>query len=187
MDFVRIGDKVINRSKIDRTIDKILELRCRGFSQQDVANQLSVDRTFVSRLEGIGEVRKGGSIAVIGFPVGNKQEIERVAREEGVDFTLLLTDAERWDFVRGRDGLGVVNDLLKIIQEVRRFDTVVLMGSDMRLDIMRGVLDKEVIAVSLGQSPITGDVRVDPDQFRSMLRSLKGEAALDLRQGGSLG
>ena len=174
MEFVRIGDKVINRLKIDRMVTKILELRCQGLSQQEVANKLSVDRTFVSRLEGIGEVRKGGTVALVGFPIGNKTEIEQVAREEGVDFVLLMTDAERWGFVKGRDGLAVLNDMLKLIFEVRQHDTVILMGSDWRLDLMRGVLDKEVVPIVLGQTPIVGDVRVDPESLRSMLRSLRG-------------
>lgn len=177
VEFIRIGDKVINRAKIDGVIDKILSLRCQGLSQQEVANKLNVDRTFVSRLEGIGEVRKGGTIAVVGFPVGNKAEIEQVAREEGVDFTFILTDAERWDFVKGRDGLTVLNELLRLIFEVRRHDTVILMGSDWRLDLMKGVLDKEVIPIVLGTSPIIGDVTVDPKAFRALLRSLRGMPA----------
>ncbi len=182
MDFVRIGDKVINRSKIDRTIDKILELRCKGMSQQDVANELNCDRTFISRLEGLGEVRKGSSIAVVGFPVGNKQQIEQIAREEGVDFTMVLDDRERWAFVKGRDGLEVLDDLLQIIHNIRRFDTVILMGSDRRLELMRSMLDKEVIPIVLGQSPIVGDVQVDAVFFRDMLRALKGDAHEEVSQ-----
>jgi transcriptional regulator with XRE-family HTH domain len=177
MDFVRIGDKIVNRAKIDRAVDKILELRCQGLSQQDVANKMSIDRTFVSRLEGLGEVRKGGSIAIVGFPVGNKEEIEEVARQEGVDFTLLMTDLERWEFVKQRDGNDLFNEIMRLIYEVRKYDTVILMGSDARLQLMRGLLDKEVITIVLGQTPIVGDVRVDPAALRSMLRALRTETA----------
>jgi hypothetical protein len=175
MEFVRVGDKVINRAKIDRAIDRILQLRLQGMSQQDVANRMAIDRTFVSRLEGLGEVRTGGSIAVLGFPIGNKEEIDAVAREEGVELTLLMTDSERWDFVKGRDGLAMLNELLRLVFEFRRYDTVVLMGSDWRIDLMRGLLDKEVVPVVLGQSPIVGDVTVDPAEFRVLLRSLRGD------------
>jgi transcriptional regulator with XRE-family HTH domain len=175
MEFMRVGDKVLNRAKIDRAIDKILELRLQGLSQQEVANELGIDRTFVSRLEGLGEVRTGGSIAVLGFPIGNKEEIERISREEGVEFALLMTDSERWDFVKDKDGGAMLNELLRLIFEFRKYDTVVLMGSDWRISLMRGLLDKEVVPVVLGQSPITGDVVVDKDEFRTLLRNLRGE------------
>jgi len=173
MDLFRIGDKLVSRPKIDRAVDRILDLRYQGLSQQEVANKLGIDRTFVSRLEGLGEVRKGKTIAIVGFPVGNKDEIEQVAREEGVDHTLIMTDKERWDFVKGRDGLAVLNDLLRIITEVRQYDTVIVMASDMRLGLMSSLLDKEVLTVTLGHSPILGDVRVDPEMLRNMLRALR--------------
>ena len=68
VDLLRIGEKLISTSRIHRTVDQILELRSQGQSQQEVAEQIGVDRTFISRLEGLGEVRKGGRVAVIGFP-----------------------------------------------------------------------------------------------------------------------
>jgi transcriptional regulator with XRE-family HTH domain len=175
VEFVRVGDKVLNRAKIDRAIDRILQLRLQGMSQQEVANEMGIDRTFVSRLEGLGEVRTGGSVAVLGFPIGNKDEIERISREEGVEYSLLMTDTERWDFVKGKDGSAMLNELLRLIFEFRKYETVVLMGSDWRINLMRGLLDKEVVPVVLGQSPITGDVIVDPDEFRTLLKSLRGE------------
>jgi transcriptional regulator len=58
MDYIRIGDKFISISKINRNVDEILELRCRGYSQQEVSRILNIDRTFISRLEGLGEVRR---------------------------------------------------------------------------------------------------------------------------------
>jgi len=177
MDLFRIGDKLVSRSKIDRSVERILDLRYQGMSQQEVANKLGTDRTFVSRLEGLGEIRKGKTIAIVGFPVGNKSEIEQVTREEGVDFTLLMTDKERWDFVKDRDGLAVLNDLLRIINDVRQYDTVIVMASDMRLGLMRSLLDKEVLTITLGHSPIRGDVRVDPELLRNMLRTLRSPQA----------
>jgi transcriptional regulator with XRE-family HTH domain len=173
MHLFRIGDKLVSRPKIDRAVDRILDLRYQGLSQQEVANKLRIDRTFVSRLERLGEVRKGKTLAIVGLPVGNKEEIEQVAREEGADYTLLMTDKERWDFVKGRDGLAVLNDLMRIINQVRQYDTVIIMASDMRLGLMRSLLDKEVLTITLGQSPIIGDVRVDPEMLREMLRAIR--------------
>jgi len=176
LEFVRIGDKVISRQKIDDAIDQILALREKGLSQSDVAEKLGVDRTFVSRLETLGEIRKGGSMALIGFPLANPAEIERVAREEGVEFTLLMTDEERWSFVKEKSGIELLNTLMQIIAAVRRFEKVILIGSDKRLEIMRGLLDKktEVASLVIGTSPISGDVYLNPESVREVIRKLKG-------------
>ena len=67
MELVRIGDKVVSVPKIERAVREIIELRSKGISQQEVAEKFNTDRTFVSRLESIGEIRKGKRIAVVGF------------------------------------------------------------------------------------------------------------------------
>ncbi len=51
INIVRIGSKAINKDKLYQTIDKIMELRSRGVSQQEIADRIGTDRTFVSRLE----------------------------------------------------------------------------------------------------------------------------------------
>ncbi|HAI51924.1 MAG TPA: transcriptional regulator, partial [Firmicutes bacterium] len=83
--FFRIGDKLLNRTKLDRIIDRIFELRISGLSQQEVAQRVGCDRSFISRLESLAEVRKGGSLAVIGFPLSNTGELKALCRELGVD------------------------------------------------------------------------------------------------------
>ena len=82
MDFYRIQDKMVSREKLMATVTRILELRSRGLSQQETADRLKVDRTFISRLETLGELRKGQTIAVIGFPILNKAEIQELAENE---------------------------------------------------------------------------------------------------------
>ena len=99
-----MGDKVLSRDKIIAKIDEILKLRQNGMSQIDVAKFLNLDRPFVSRLESLGEVAKGGKIALVGFPIGNKEELEQMALEEGVEFVYVLTDKERWSLVSNTDG-----------------------------------------------------------------------------------
>lgn len=59
--LLRIGDKLINRNKIDRVVDRILHLRTQGLSQQEVAAQVGIDRSVISRLEHMGEVRISAS------------------------------------------------------------------------------------------------------------------------------
>jgi predicted XRE-type DNA-binding protein len=175
VDFVRIGDKILSRQKLNESIDEILSLRAKGLSQSDVASKLGVDRTFISRLESLGELRKGGSIAVIGFPIQNCDEVRSIAAEEGVDFVFVMNDKERWDFVKEKSGIGLLNQLLTLIAKVKRFDKVVLICSDKRLELMKGLLDKrtEVYEIELGRSPMVGDVRVNVESLRTIIRNMK--------------
>ncbi|NLY30958.1 MAG: helix-turn-helix transcriptional regulator [Firmicutes bacterium] len=173
MDLLRIGEKLISTSRVHRTVDQILELRSQGQSQQEVAEQIGVDRTFISRLEGLGEVRKGGRVAVIGFPVGNKEEIEGIAQEEGVDFTWVMTNEERWQFAEDRSGAKLANELMVLFSRLRDFDAIVFLGSDMRIKLVEAMLAPEtVLGIELGKSPIRQDKYVDPTEFRAVIRSL---------------
>jgi len=175
VDLLRIGGKLISTSRIHRVVDRILELRSQGQSQQEVAEQIGVDRTFISRLEGLGEVRKGGRVAVIGFPVANKEQIEAIAREEGVDFAWVMTNEERWQFAEERSGAKLANELMMLFSQLRDFDKVVFLGSDMRIKLVEAMLAPEtVLGVELGKSPMHQDKYVDPEEFRALLRSLMG-------------
>lgn len=171
--LLRIGDKIVNRQKIHHTIDRILELRRDGLSQQDVAGQVGVDRTFVSRLETIGEVRKGGRVALIGFPVKNCEEIYEISRQEGIDYCLLLSEQERWDFVQTKSGIELFNTIMDIVANVRKHDIVIIIGSNMRIKLMETLLDKSVIGVQIGESPIAEDKYVNPEDIRALIRQLR--------------
>ncbi len=99
MHFMRIGDKVISLPKVDRTIRKVLNMRAQGYSQKEIAQKLDLERSFISRLESLGQVRRGDRIAIVGFPIGNKDEVYALAKKKGVDFTFILDDEERWAFI----------------------------------------------------------------------------------------
>lgn len=165
-------EKLISRNKINNMVDQIFELRLSGFSQQEVARRLNLDRTFVSRLEKLGEVRKGNRVAVVGFPIKNKEEIVKVLAEEGADYWLLMTDRERWDFARNQNGLEFFNELMEIVARVRTHDVVIIIGSNYRIKLSQALLDKEVVGVELGESPIKGDIYVQPEEIRSLIRTL---------------
>lgn len=173
MDFVRIQDKIISRQKINDVITKILQRRALGYSQQEVAEQMSVDRTFISRLEGIGEIRKGKTIACIGFPVKNKDEIRTILEEEGVDFIMLMTEGERLEFVQQRSGQEMLNLLMDLIAQMHAFEVVIAIGSDKRTKMIQSLLDSEVISVEIGASPLTEDKWVAPDEIRKILGVIK--------------
>ncbi len=171
--LMRIGEKLVSTSRIHRVVDQILELRSQGQSQQEVAEQIGVDRTFISRMEGLGEVRKGERIAVIGFPIGNKEEIEGIAQEEGVDFVWVMTNEERWQFAEDRSGAKLANELMVLFSRLRDFDTIIFLGSDMRIKLVEAMLAPEaVLGIELGKSPIREDKYVDPTEFRALIRSL---------------
>lgn len=171
--LLRIGDKIINRDKIHRAVDTMLELRARGMSQQEVANKIGIDRTVISRLESFGEVRKGGRIGLIGFPIKNCDELANVARQEGIDYILLMSDKERWDFVQSKSGLELFNEIMEIIATLRNCDIVIILASNMRINLVRALLDKEVIGIQIGESPIAEDKYVNPDDIRAIIRQLQ--------------
>ncbi len=173
MDFIRVGDKLISRQRIVHMIDKALEKRVAGASQQEVANMLGVDRSFVSRLETLGEIRKGSKIALIGFPVGNKDELKQVADEFGVDYCYLLNDEERWRLANESSGADLINEIMRVVALARAHDTVIFIGSDMRIRFVEAMVDKQLIPINIGESPIKGDRYVDPEYLRKILQALQ--------------
>jgi transcriptional regulator len=173
MNFIRIQDKIISWQKIEKMLQRALQMRERGFSQQEVADRLSLDRTFISRLESVGEIRKGQSIACVGFPILNKDEIQEILENEGVDFILLMTEKERLDFVNNYSGKELLNELMNLTGKVRKYKVVICIGSDERVKLIEGILDSEVISIEIGTSPITEDKWVDPVEIRKILRSIK--------------
>lgn len=171
--LLRIGEKVINKQKVYHTVEHILDMRSHGFSQQETANRLHVDRTFISRLESMGEIRKGGRIAMVGFPIGNCNELRQLAREAGLEYHLLLSEKERWEFVQTKSGIELFNKIMEIIATLRQFDIVIIMASNMRIKLIEAMLDKEVIAFQIGESPIEEDVMVNLMQVQTLLDKLQ--------------
>lgn len=174
MEFVRIGDKVISRDRINSVIDKILELRAAGLSQQEVAEKVQVDRSFVSRVETLGEIRKGGRVAVIGFPVKNKEELTETAKAMGADLVLLMTEEERWGWVRSKSGLDLINEVMALVTQTRDFDTLIFIGSDERLRFVEALVGRAVLGIEIGRSPLKEDQYVDPELLRRALSHVKG-------------
>lgn len=173
MNFIRIGDKVLSPERIHRAVDQILQLRQEGLSQQEVAEHLKVDRTLVSRLESLGEIRKGPHLALVGFPVANGDELTKVAQAEGVEFILLMSDRERWRFVEEKSGAELINEIMALVSQAKSYDAVIFIGSDMRIRLMEAILGPQVISWEIGISPIKEDRWVNPDQLRQLIRQLK--------------
>lgn len=172
MDYIRIGDKVVSKRKISSVIDKVLSLREKGLSQQEVANIMGLDRPFLSRLEGIGEIRKGRKIGILGFPIKNKLELEEFLKDVGADFILLMTDEERWRFVKEKQGIELFNDVMDIIGKLRTCDVIIIIGSNYRIKLCEAIVDKEVIGIEIGKSPIEGDKIVDLEEIKKIFAAL---------------
>lgn len=171
MDLVRIGDKLISLQKIHNMVREIVEARSRGLSQAEISSQFGLDRTFVSRLETLGEIRRGRSVALVGFPVGNKEALEETAERLGVDFVWLKTDAERREFAQSRTGVELINEIFELARRVRSYDTVILMASNARVRLLTALLDiHAVIPVILGETPLNQDVVVDLDVLESIIK-----------------
>lgn len=171
--FYRIGEKLISLEKLIGVIDQVLNMRSEGASQQEVAQRFGLDRSFVSRLESLGAVRRGSSIAVVGFPIKNKEEIESLLAECGVDFSLIMTNEERWRFVEEKSGIDLFNEVMRITAQVRSYDAVIFIGSRQRIKWARALLDKEVIGIELGESPLTEDRYLDPARLRELIMCIK--------------
>ncbi len=169
MDFSRIGDKIINNKRISRTIKKIIKLREKGYSQSRVAREIGVDRSFISRLESIGEIRKGDRIALVGFPVKNKEEIVKMARNYGIEYIFILTEKERWDFIEKKSGLELFNRIMEILINLKEFDLIIFLGSDMRLDLVDKLMEGKVVGLEIGSSPIDEDKYVNPQDITKIL------------------
>lgn len=171
---MHVGDKVLSRERLLRTIDEILGLRQAGLSQQAIADRFGVDRSFVSRIETIAEVHKGGRIGLVGFPVANKEAVREVATAHGVEFILLFSERERQAYLDGRSGMQLLHEVLGTVARLRTLDHVVLLSSDRWFAIAGGLLGHEVSGIRIGTSPITEDQEVPLDQLVEVLGSLGG-------------
>jgi len=182
MRLLRIGDKIVDRDRLVNMISEILQRRAIGATQQEVAVAMGLERAFVSHLEGLGEVRRGNRIAIIGFPISNKEELEDVAHKFAVDFIYLLSEKERKEYVGRRNGIEIFNELLELLASLKDYDVVVFLASDKRIAMLEKILDKEVIGIPLGNSPIRRDRKVKPGVLSDVLTSITGGKEISVEE-----
>lgn len=173
-DLIHVGDKTLSRRRLQATLDEMLRLRSAGMSQQATADRFSVDRSFVSRLEMLAELHKGGSIGLVGFPIANRAEIRTLCEQRGVDFVLLLSEAERQAYLRERSGMALLHEVLGTVARLRTLDHVVLLSSDHWFALAATLLGREVTGLQLGSSPLSEDRSVDIGELAALLDSLEG-------------
>jgi hypothetical protein len=171
MRFFRIGDKIVSREKLVEQITGILRDRERGATQADTAKSHGVERSFVSWLETLGEVRRGRRVGLIAFPVANGDEVRDLAERHGVEFLLVMSQAER-EMFEGSPGDAVFNRVLDTLATLKDFDVLVLLASDWRVGTIEKILGREVVAVTLGPSPLRHDVVVDLEELDHILEGV---------------
>jgi hypothetical protein len=175
MRFYRIGDKVVGRDKIIDQVEAILADREGGATQHEAAASHGVDRSFVSWLENLGEVRRGKRVALIAFPVANVDDVKRVCDEHGVELALVVSQAEREGFEAGRAD-RMFNLVLDTLAQLKDFDVVIILASTKRTGAIEKILGREVIARTLGPSPLRHDVEVDLEELTDLLDAVTAPA-----------
>lgn len=182
MRFFRIGDKIISPEKLSGQITDILRDREGGATQAQAAKTHGVERSFVSWLETLGEVRRGRRVGLIAFPVANGEAIKAAAEHHGVEFVLVMSQAEREAMSAG-PGDAVFNSVLETLATLKDFDVLVLLASDWRIGTIEKILGREVVAVNLGPSPLDHDVEVDMAELDALLSGVTAPAAADRGDG----
>jgi len=132
VELYRIGDKVVSREKLVDAVEAILSDRQSGATQEEAARNAGVQRSFVSFLETLGEVRRGPRVALVGFPIANCEEVRALAEDHAVDFVLVMSQSER-ESIESGSSAQVFNQLLETLAALRDFDTLVLIASDWRI------------------------------------------------------
>lgn len=186
MRFYRIGDKVIGRERLLDAIDEILADRQGGATQEEAARHARVQRSFVSFLETLGEIRRGPKVALVAFPVANCDEVRAVADRHAVDFALVISQEER-EYIEHGDASSVFNRLLDTLAVLRDFDTVILLASDQRIATIEKILGAEIVGMPIGQSPIREDITIDIAELDTVLTSVMAAGRGRRNQPGRVG
>lgn len=188
MRFFRVGGKVISQDKITDAVAAILEDRESGATQEEVARTHEVQRSFVSFLESLGEVRRGQRVALVGFPVANTEEVRALADRHALDFVLVVSQSER-ESIESGSAANIFNQLLETLAVLKDYDVLVLLASDWRIKTIERILGKEVIGMPIGHSPIREDVDVDLEELEQVLSAIErlpAEKAPRRRMGAAL-
>lgn len=175
MRFYRVGDKVVGRDKLIDQIEAILVDREGGATQQEAAASHGVDRSFVSWLETLGEVRRGKRVAFIAFPVANVADVRRVCDDHGVELAMVISQSEREGFEAGKAD-AVFNLVLDVLADLKDYDTVIIFASTKRTGTIEKILGREVIARPLGPSPLRHDVVVNLEELTDLLDAVTAPA-----------
>lgn len=171
MRIFRIGEKAVGWEKLTAALELILSDRARGATQEEAARAHGVQRSFVSFLETLGEIRRGEKVALLAFPVANAEEVKEVAKRYSVDLAIVLSQSQR-EGVEHMSGGETFNMVLDTMAELVGYDTLVVAASDKRVEEISAIFDADVIGLPLGESPLREDVEVDIAALSELIEAI---------------
>jgi hypothetical protein len=84
---------------------------------------------------------------------------------------LLLTQKERFDFIRKKTKSELFNEVMEIIVNLADFDLIIFMGSDMRVPVVEKIFSVQVIGIVIGHSPIKESKYVSPEKIIEIVKA----------------
>jgi transcriptional regulator with XRE-family HTH domain len=173
---IKIGDKIISMDRASTLIDKIFAMRSSGSTQEEVAKQLGVERSFISHLEGIGEVRKSKEIAFIGSGVADAGRVESMVSD--LNFEHVFINA---------DGTAHIEDALGVLAILKEIDFIVFLGPATERKLLETVLEKKIVGITLDKEEKLDEVLSEfaGKRTRRAYRSVRrGEIKGDAKRSG---
>ncbi len=171
-----IGDKVISLERANALVDRIFDLRSTGSTQAEVAKMLGIERSFISHLEGIGEVRKSKEIAFIGSGVVDSERVDGVARDLGFEHVFI-----------NADGMTRIEDALGVLTILKDIDFIIFLGPATEHRLLETVLDKKIIGIAPAKEEVLEEVLAEfaGKRTRRAYRSVRrGEKKGDAKRSG---
>ena len=172
---IKIGDKIISMERASALIDRIFDMRSSGSTQEEVAKTLGVERSFISHLEGIGEVRKSKEIAFVGSGVKNISAVEETVHSLNFEHV----------FING-DGRARIGEALAVLAVLREIDFIIFLGPDTEHKMLESILEKKIIGIELKNEAALDEVLAEfaGKRTRRAFRSARrGEKNSDGKRG----
>lgn len=172
---IKIGDKIISLDRASDLIDRIFDMRSNGSTQEEVAKTLGVERSFISHLEGIGEIRKSKEIAFIGSGVKDPAAVKQIVH--GLNFEHVFIN---------NDGRALIGEALAVLSKLKEIDFIIFLGPETEHKLLESVLDKKIIGISPEKESVLGDVLAEfaGKRTRRAFRSVRrGEKKSDDKRG----
>jgi len=60
------------------------------------------------------------------------------------------------------------------ISSLAQFDSVIFLGSDLRVRLAEAIIGDKVVSMVIGKSPIRTDVIVEPSRVAAMIEAVRG-------------
>lgn len=175
MKLRRIGDKIISEDKLAASVRNILDFREGGATQIEAAERFGVQRSFVSFLETLGEVRRGRRVALLAFPVSNVGELALLGERYSLEKVLALS-SHQGDMLIHDDADELFNLSMSTLEELVDYDVVVICASDRNIASFQHVLPGDVVGFELGTAPLREPVPAPIDDLDRFFSELFGEA-----------